>query len=72
VRPGDRAKVPGFSSWAVWACREEAERSEQSFRLVYEVLPDWNGLDGLIRLSFADGSACQLPPEEHVLQGRPD
>jgi hypothetical protein len=66
VQPGDRVKVPGFSSWSVWADRSEAETSEQPFREVAERINGWARPD-LIRLAFNDGTACQLPPDAAVL-----
>lgn len=69
VRPGDRIRVPGFSSWSGWANQEDAERSEQPFRCVVEVEPGWEGTSRT-RLVFTDGYACQLPPGNGVLRLR--
>jgi hypothetical protein len=69
VRPGDRVKVPGYSSWSVWACRADAETSRQPFREVAERIDGWERPD-LIRLIFGDGSACQSLPEALVLLER--
>jgi hypothetical protein len=70
VRPGDRVKVPGYSSWSVWACREDAETSNQPFREIAERIDGWSRPD-LIRLVFRDGSACQSLPETRVLRAQP-
>jgi hypothetical protein len=67
MRPGDRVKVPDFSSWAGWPCRDVAERSDQPFREVVRVIIGWEGTRR-IRLCFQDGYACQLPRTAHVLR----
>jgi hypothetical protein len=67
VRVGDRIRVPGFSSWAEWASREDAERSEQAFRRVVEIEPGWEGTSRT-RFVFESGGACQLPPDSFVLR----
>jgi hypothetical protein len=68
VQPGDRVKVPGFSSWAIWASREYAEISGQPFRELVERIDGWFGKPDLIRLVFADGYACQFLAEARVLR----
>jgi hypothetical protein len=67
VRPGDLVKVPGYSSWSVWADREDAETSDQPFREVAERIDGWERPD-LIRLVFSDGSACQSLREARGLR----
>jgi hypothetical protein len=67
VQPCDRVKVPGFSSWAIWACRQEAEISDQPFREVTERIDGWEKPD-LIRLVFSDSYAMQSLPEARVLR----
>lgn len=69
VRPGDHIRVPGFSSWAGWASRDDAERSGQSFRLVTSAEPGWEGTSRT-RIVFADGYACQLALDSGVLRLR--
>jgi hypothetical protein len=67
VSVGDPIRVPGFSSWAGWASREDAEQSDQPFRAVLSVGPGWEGTSRT-RLVFESGGACELPPDAFVLR----
>lgn len=71
VRPGDRVKVPGGSSWARWASQVQAERSDTPFREVERVIVGWEG-GSRWRLVFRDGFCCQLLPDAGVLRLRTD
>jgi hypothetical protein len=69
VRPGDRVRVPGGSSWSVWASRRQAEAFDAPFRTVERAFVGWEGTSR-IRLCFEDGYACQMPREARVLRTR--